>query len=479
MALIRVADQKALPASRAPEPPLYENGPVPRLSRFSNRAAAQHTQAYGGTEAIGYVMDCIEQYSVTAANAPYHFERDNGKRLRMPGEAATPEARGEAPAELVELLKRPNRIMDWGELIELSVIDFLLAGEFIWFKNGTDRVTGRCKELYRLPPSLVDVEPGRTAPAGYIYTPPGGGKDIHLRPDEVVHVKRPNPHDPWRGLGVIAGDPRMYDVALSALDSMALYYEQGTKLSGVLETDRSVPPSTMTKIKAEIDSLWRGVKNFHRVATLERGLKFKPISADARQADYKNTRELTRTDIAQAFKIPLPLLGAVGNADRQAVAEAQRIFDNKVMRPFLNRIQQQVSYQLTQAWGVNLVIEHSYIIPYEDKLDLGQAMAAIPGVRVREVRALIDLPPLGEGDPEVAWVDEVILNVPGQNMEEGEGAEGEAHADRPLASEPGRPPKGPTAIFPRKPGALPKSANVVTPEVAAKAVQDALEGDRG
>jgi HK97 family phage portal protein len=467
--LVTAPGAKAHTGARAisREPALYETDIGVKGRRITNRAARRHTQAYGGEDAIGAVMDCVDLYAQTTSNAEYHFER-NGRAMRGPGQERTSATRGAAPPDLVALLSTPNRIQDWTELIELSVIDFLLAGEFFWYKDQLKG--GKPVALYRISPALMDVVPGRVAPKGFVYNVPNG-EPLELKPEEVVHVKRPNPHDPWRGLGVIAGDPRMYDIALAATESMAQYYEHGTRLSGVLESDRSIPPATFTKIKNQFQALYAGKQNHHKVATLERGLRFRPISGDASSADYKGTKLLTREEIAASFKVPLPLLGQVGSADRQAVKEAQRIFDNKVMRPFLNRLQAQITHQLVEAWGVDFKIDYEYILPYEDKLDLAQAMAAIPGVRVREVRELIDLPPLHRDDPELEWIDEAVLNLPGQDREEG------GHPDRPLDNEAGRPPKGKnTVMFPRKPGNVPSSSDIVTSETAQKAIQEALNG---
>lgn len=465
--LIRTPGQKAVGTSA---PALYDAAIGPR-SRISNRAASRHTEAYGGDDPIGAVMDCCDFYAQTVSNALYHFERDGDP---LEGDSQEPTAgatHGSAPTDLVNLLAAPNRTMEYTDLIELSVIDFLLAGEFFWFKNQTDP-TGKPEELYRISPALMDVVPGRVAPKGFIYHTPGG-EDLEMKPDEVVHVKRPNPHSPWRGLGVVSGDPRLYDTALAATESMAQYYEQGTRLSGVLESERTVPPNVLQKLKVEFPALYSGKRNHHKVAVLERGLKFRPLSATARDADYKATDDLTYERIAKAFKVPLPLLGAVGSADRQAVREAQRIFDNKIMRPFLNRLQRQVTKQLVSAWGLDWCIDYGYIMPIEDKLDLAQSLATLPGVRVREVRDLVDLKPLADDDPELEWIDEAILNLPGQNRDQG------GHPDQNIGNEPGRNPNpANTVLFPRKPGDVPSSADIVTPEVAAKAVADALAAGR-
>jgi HK97 family phage portal protein len=420
---------KALPEG-SPAPDLYGARTAPGR-RISNIRAARHTEAYGGQDAIDHVMNCVAMYANPTAHALYYFKR-NGERLVENPRA--PDYKGQgysaAPADLIELFKYPNRNSDYTELIELSIIDYLLAGEFIWLMNKVNAL-GQPAEVFRVPPALIEVEPGKVSPEKYWYMVPSG-EPMEFNADEVVHVKRANPHDPWRGLGVISGNPQMYDISLALDEAIRDYYETGTKLTGILSTDRSLPEGTWEKLKREFTNLYSGRGNNYKVAFTERGLKFQPLSADANAAQFGPSQDSTRDRIAGAFHVPTPLLGDVGGStDRQAVREAQRIFDNRQLRPFMDTIQQRISHQLTRAWGVDYCIEYEYTMPIEDKLDLAGTMASVPGVTVRELRGQMDLPPLASLDIEDGEeIDKTVLGVPGF---------GAAAALPPGPAEPGRP----------------------------------------
>jgi len=452
---------KALPTTGG-EPDLHAITGLP-ARRLSNRLASRHTGAYGGDDAIDWVMDCVSLYAETTSNATYHFEKE-GQRLRNPGEPVTDDNRdaGEVPGDLWNLFTNPNSQNDYTELMELAIIDLLLAGEFFWYKHGINGF-GKPDSIYRLPPSQVEVVPGAVSPRGYIFTP-AGGHPQEVAPEEMLHVRRPNPHSPWRGLGVIAGGPRAFDLELALTEQMANYFETGTKLSGIAETDRTVPPSTWKKIERVFNTLYAGGKNAGKVAFLERGLRFRSISADAQQAQFVEASKWSRERVANAFRTPVPLLGSVGGSDRQAVRESQRIWDNKTLRPFLNRLQSQISQGLTQAWDLDFAIDYEYVMPIEDRLDLGVDLATLPGIRVRELREQVGFPPLGDER------DEWVLNLPGEEREQG------GHPDAPIGSEAGRPPNpentkrfpGPAPAQQRR---LPGSA-----DVSAKAVIDAALG---
>jgi HK97 family phage portal protein len=407
-------DEKAVTSNDlvVAEPAIHGPG---RGHRISNRAARTHTEAYGGREPIDWVMDCVELYAQTASNAEWHLER-NGTVLHRHRTPETPAYEREAPQDLVTLMEEPNPWTDYSELIELSVIDFLLAGEFMWLKFRPDP-DGKPLALYRLAPSLVEIElNAKGVPGKYIYHPPSGDP-VPFDPWNVVHCKRPNPHNPWRGLGIIAGGPRVYDMDLALVEQTASYYEKGTVPSGTVETDRSIPDNSLAKIRRSIRGMYGGPRNAGEVVLLQRGLKYNPVSATARDAQLREMAEHSLKRIAKMFRVPPVLLGEVGGStDRQAVREAQRIFDNKIMRPFLNRMQKQISRGLTQAWGVDFVFDYEYIMPIEDKVDLADKVGALPGVKVREVRDFIDLGPTGDDE-----VDEMVLNLPGESTEDPEG----------------------------------------------------------
>jgi HK97 family phage portal protein len=390
--------------------------------RFTNQKAARHLKAYGGdADAIDWVMDCVRLIIETTSNAEYHFEQDGEILVPRPS-AQNPDAKT-APDDLVSLLEEPNPYMDWVELIELLGIDILLAGEGFWLKHAiTDN--DRPLALYRLSPALIDVIPGETSFIDrYEYRAPGK-VPISFKPDEIIHFKLPNPHDQYRGLGIIAGGPRVFDTELSLVESEAQFFEQGTKLSGVLTTDKRVPEPMFKKIQSQFRSMYSGARNAYKVAVLEQGLKFSPIQPSAADAQYVELSKLSRDRIAHMFRVPLPLLGNMENANYK-LTEAQRVFDTKTMRPFLNKLEKAITRGLTSLWDVEFKIDYEYVMPEEDRLNLVSSFSALPGVTVGECRQQAGLSPFGDER------DNIVLNLTQDGA-----------PNRNLPGEGGRPPNG-------------------------------------
>lgn len=462
---------KALYADRdyGGNPGVYPN---PRSS-ISNRSARTHGAAYGGDQPIDWVYDCVGLIMETASNAEFYFERD-GKRMKKPDDTAGDKDALDAPKDLCGLLESPNPYMDYVEHIELSIIDLLLAGEFIWLKYGIDD-EGKPQALYRLSPALVEVvaDPNKFI-SRYEYTPPGASEPLKFRPEEIIHAKMPNPHNPYRGLGRIAGGPRTYDVELATTESLAQYYEQGTKLTGVLSSERRVPEPVFNRIRRQFANMYSGARNAYKVAVLESGLRFSPLQSSAADAQYDNLSRLSRDRILAMFRVPKPLLGNMEDSNYK-MAEAQRVFDTKTMRPLLNRIERIITKGLTEAWDVRFRIDYQYVMPDEDRLKLAEVFATLPGVKVSEVRKQAGLDPLGTDE------DNIVLNMPPTPEEK---AAELAAKFPPLGAEGGRPPlpgNRPPGVpagagQPRRRGTLPTSqARIRERASQRKALDDVQE----
>lgn len=459
---------KALQPSPNSQPAPVLFGPTTITRRFAQREAGRHLQAYGGSEAVDWVMDASQLYMTTAASAPWHLERE-GKRMRTPDTPGDDDKYpgGEAPRGLWNLLQHPNPYMEWDDLIELLVLDLLLVGNAYWYKYraGED---GRPMAIYRLAPPLMEAVSGKRLIEHWEYRVPGEPQPLELEVPEVVHFKLPNPHDPIYGLGIISGSTRVYDIELAQVETQAQYFEQGAKLSGVLQTDRSVPDPIHKRIQRQFSSMYSGQRNAYKVAVLERGMTFSPISNTAAEAQFVELTKLGRERVFQMFRVHPALVN--GDAAKPGLLdETQRYFDSKVMKPFLTKLGRRVSTHVTQAWDVDLKFDYEYHLPEKDRLENAQNFGGMPGVKVKEVREYLGLEPLGTED------DEIILNLPGISTEEG------GIADNLYSPEGGRPASpNNTASIPRGGAPLPKGAAARRPSAkpdpaARKRLQKAME----
>lgn len=448
---------------------VYSPGASRQDAKLSQRDASRHLSGYGGSQAIDYLMDCVDLVADQTSTAVYRLKKDGVPQVRRK-DADTPQEYDIGPAELYDLLERPNPHMLYDHLISLLVIDLLLCGNGYWLKWGN--ADGRPISLFRLAPQYVKIIPGAWGPTRYEYQPKGAKDPLKFAPEDVLHFKRPNPHDAYYGMGVVKGGGRAYDFELALTDSMSSYMENKAEPSLIVQSERRVPRDVFQKLRAQLRSRVSGTAKRGELLVLEAGLTATTLSPNAQEAMYKELAGLSRDRIFAMFRASPKLFGYTDStAGSDKIADARREFDTYYLRPFMDKLQRLISVGLTQAWGVDFEIVYRYSMPLEDLVKNAGLVSAIPGIKVREIRRFvsqgIDITE-STGDREI---DETILNMPTPELDAngqpipGSGGTVAGKADRNLPGEAGRPPKGEnTAAF-----------NQASNRAGAKALEDPAE----
>lgn len=431
-----------IPGSRDSAPEIYgqANGRGGN-SRFAAASAKRQLEAYGsGTDkAMDWVADCMGVIAETAAHAAWHLEDYEGNTAPRTRAEAEKGARLADPW-LVQLLQEPNGYQSWEEVIELFIIDRFITGDGFLYKRGDDG-QGRPLQLLRLPPQHTEVIPGEDGELIKCYEYKAPGKvAVQIAPERVIHWKGANPHDSYRGAGVIAMGPRIFDGEIALSDTRASYFENGARLEGVLEAEQAVSDSQAAKLRRQFAGIYGGVRNAFQVAVLGRGLSYKEIQSNAKDAELLALADQSRDRILALFRVPLAMLGISNETSATtAPAEERRVFANTRMRPILDTLQTLLTKELTADFGLQLKIDYEYQMPIEDQFKLGGEFAKIPGVLVREVREQFNLPRLAtvmEDEAKAKDIEELVLNMPDPL-----GADKGGTPDMPLPGEAGRPPK--------------------------------------
>lgn len=436
-----VESRSVIPGARNSAPEVYGTHMGRTGSRFAAASAKRQLEAYGsGTDkAMDWVADCMGVIAETAAHAAWHLEDYEGNTAPRTRAEAEKGARLADPW-LVQLLEEPNGYQSWEEVIELFVIDRFITGDGFLYKRGSDGA-GRPLQLLRLPPQHVEVIPGKNGELieSYEFKVPGQAA-VQIPPERIIHWKGANPHDSYRGAGIIAMGPRVFDGEIALSDTKASYFENGARLEGVLESEQAISESNAAKLRRQFAGIYAGAKQAFQVAVLGRGLQYKEIQSNAKDAEIARLSDQSRDRILALFRVPKAMLGLSNETSATTTAgEERRNFANSRMRPILDTLQNLLTKELTADFGLQLKIDYEYQMPIEDQFKLGGEFAKVPGVLVKEVRKQFNLPPLVsvmEDEAKAKELEELVLNMPDPL-----GADEGGTADQPLPGEAGRPPK--------------------------------------
>lgn len=324
------------------------------------------------------------------------------------------------------LWERPNPIMTPMTYRQLTMTQVLLSGNaYVWIYRNR---AGEPVELIPLPPGSCapqyDAEHDRW---WYQAVEPGTGRPVRLDVADVLHYKN-HSLDGIVGLSVLANARRSIETAqLMERTQYAMYANGGrpsgvltvdTDLGGVVETVVDGQKVTMDRksvVRREWEKFYSGPDNRFRVAVLDNGLHYSPISMSNSDAQFIENRSLTVEDIARFFQTPLHKLG-IGNQSYDSNEQQNLDFAMQTIQPRVTAIEQEDSYKLLtisqRKANQRIRLNMAAILRADMKARAeSQRIYREMGVlSVNDVRELEDLPPVAGGDTRLASLNFVPLD---------------------------------------------------------------------
>lgn len=326
--------------NRAPVPIAPKNpGRSDVFNIVTGRGAATEEKMKRGMEQygeVGTLFGIVSRLSESCGMVPWHLYRKTTDGRRVYREVET---RTEVTKHAVlSLLDQPNPLMDMVEFVETSVQHYDTAGEFIWVvAHGAIRAAGPL-EIWPVRPDRMRVVASDTeALTGYVYVGPDGDR-VPLLKEQVIHIRRPNPLDPYRGLGPVQAVSIKLDSNRLAAEYNRNFFLNSAEPGGIIEIEDRLDDDEFRELVTRWREQHQGVANAHRVAVLEQG-KWVDRKYTMRDMMFPELAEMSREDIREAFGYPKGMTGATEDVNK-AVADAnERMFGRYLLRPRLKKIQ--------------------------------------------------------------------------------------------------------------------------------------------
>lgn len=306
------------PFKRKPEQRTYDNY-WDQFTAASN-VAGVNVNAHSA-EGISAVYACIAAISETVGSLPLDVYRNTDS--------------GREKAKTHPLYKilhaEPNGYQTALEFREQMQRHVLLRGnayaEIVWSR------AGRVEALLPLHPDSVTVL--KTTDGKLLYeTADGNGRTRRLLAEEMLHL-RYHSDDGILGRSPITVARDTVGLALAERTHGAKMFEQGTKLSGVIET----PPGTTKEQAGQIRDSWStgqaGVANHGKTAVLPQGATFKTVSMTLEDADWIAARRLSIVECCRLFRVPPVMVADMEAANYSNVVELARFFVTNTLRRHL------------------------------------------------------------------------------------------------------------------------------------------------
>lgn len=326
--------------NRTPVPMAPKNpGRTDFFNVITGRGASTEEKMRRGMEQygeVGTLYGIVSRLSESCGLINWHLYRKqtDGRRVYREVETRTEVTKHAA----ISLFEQPNPLMDTVEFIETSVQHYDTAGEFIWVvAYGSIRAAGPLQVWPVRPDRMRIVTSDTEALTGYVYVSPDGER-VPLMKQDVIHFRRPNPLDPYRGLGPVQSISVKLDSNRLASEYNRNFFLNSAEPGGIIEIEDRLDDDEFRELVTRWREQHQGVANAHRVAVLEQG-KWVERKYSMRDMMFPELGEMSREDIREAFGYPKGMTGATEDVNK-AVADAnERMFGRYLLRPRLKKVQ--------------------------------------------------------------------------------------------------------------------------------------------
>src|SRR5690554_1087405 len=208
---------------------------------------------------------------------------------------------------------------------------------------------GQVAALYPLMPNRMQVDRDKSGKLYYQYTtsaedaPTMQGNSVVLDASEVLHIPGLG-FDGLVGYSPIAMAKNAIGMAIACEEYGAKFFANGAAPSGVLEHPGTVKDPS--RLRDTWQGQFGGSSNSHKVAVLEEGMKYTPISISPEQAQFLQTRKFQINEIARIFRVPPHMVGDLEKSSFSNIEQQSLEFVKYTLDPWVIRWEQALSRAL-------------------------------------------------------------------------------------------------------------------------------------
>ena len=294
----------------------------------NERTAMQMTAVYA----------CVRILSEAIAGLPLHLYRytDSGGK----------EKAIDHPLYLL-LHDEPNPEMSSFIFRETLMTHLLLWGNAYAqiIRNGKGEVLG----LYPLMPSKMNVDRDQKGQLYYTYqrsteeAPTMDNGTVVLMPQDVLHIPGLG-FDGLVGYSPIAMAKNAIGLAIATEEYGSKFFANGAQPSGVLEHPGTIKDPS--RVREAWMSQFGGSANSGKIAVLEEGMKYTPISISPEQAQFLETRKFQINEIARIFRVPPHMVGDLEKSSFSNIEQQSLEFVKYTLDPWVVRWEQSIQRAL-------------------------------------------------------------------------------------------------------------------------------------
>ena len=363
---------------------------------------------------LSAVDRCVEVLSDSMGKLPI-FVMDRTTRKKVGGH----------PLNRV-LSERPNEVQTPAVAKKMAEANRNCGGNgYLWIQRSPQSM--RCDQLIPVPYELVTPWLDTSGRLWYTVIHPFTGEQMRVPHMDMVHLMAYT-HNGWNGISVLQRASEVIAAGRAAQQYNMAYYQNGGQPSGLLYTESDlsrIPDKVLadgTRISAqdivrkEWEKRYGGPVNAGRVAVLDNGLKYQPISISNRDAQFVEQSALSVEDVARFFGVPLYKLQA-GKQSYSSNEQNAIEYVVSTLHPIVSQWEEELSYKLLtaseRACGLEIRMNMMAELrgDFSSRANWFKAMRETGAFSVNDILALEDMPDVEGGDERYASLNYVPLSL--------------------------------------------------------------------
>jgi HK97 family phage portal protein len=351
---------------------------------------------------LSAVLICLDVISQDIAKVTLRLRR------RLPGGGSEVVEPGEHWLAQM-LIMDPNPYHTWAEFIEMVILHLGAVQNAFIAKRMTR--AGRVEELIPMLPAririLVDEDYGR-----YFYdidrvTPQEKiilrGMERYLLEDEVIHI-RGRMFDGLFGYSNLEAGSAIMSLSKAVQDYQTRLYKNDAIMRGVfqLKNEQTLSDEAYQRLKDQLTTLWKNVREGGKPIVLEEGMEFKGISMNSDAAETSKAKQNAVEDVARLFRIPPHKMMHIVNVKYENMETLEKSYVRDTLIPIANRVEQRLERGLlTPEERASLYIEFDReemeLTDVEKQAEIMKVMLANGAMTIDEARQRRGMNPLPNG----------------------------------------------------------------------------------
>jgi HK97 family phage portal protein len=178
----------------------------------------------------------------------------------------------------------------------------------------------------------------------YATTATADGQASYMDPENVLHISGLS-YDGYVGMSPIRVCQNAFGIGIAAERFGARLFANGARASGVLSHPGTLGTEALENLKKSIKEILTG-SNALRPLVLEEGMKWEQTTINPNDAQFLETRNFQREEVAALYRMPMHLLQSLQRATNNNIEHQSLDYIRTCLRMWAVRTEQEINRKL-------------------------------------------------------------------------------------------------------------------------------------